>query len=451
MTKFQNRIFILLLQNLILKLEMNRIFFFIGLFLIEKELSILPSTNKQVIYLPMKKDHKYGDDICYYREIDEKLDYAVYYVKPCEKGKYCENEDTGRPFGFCRDITTNATDFPSYGNSCSNTGECQNDLICDSTCKMECTGKKDNRLDILFQHNLNAFACENYDYRVLDEKYCKWTDYKFNDNYPQYYKDNNPLDPDETTYGKFPGFPKECGIINYKGFTDYDMSSPISGSSPASYRSYTRYLEESREWCSIGEAEDGVFVLDKKFCKSGFTLNFYRNGDLSKPLAKDDSGNIIYNGGSLAKMCVTPTQIDYNNPLVNGCVITYKGKDGNEHKYYANKYSINCNTDSDYNEEPVMKSQLYAEFIEEFNKASDEDKKNCYKIPDGTVGNCENINLLKLYYFYNNINDYLFYKDRKDLEKVLHFKIQQDYPRYYELSTCLNLNYLFFLLILILL
>ena len=427
---------------------MNRIILlFIGLFLIESKLSDVASQYREVIYLPMKKDHKYGDDICYYREIDEKLDYAIYYVKPCEKGKYCENEIRGHPYGFCRDIPTNVTDFPSYGDACSTNGECQNDLICDSTCKKECTEKKkDNRLDILFQHDLNDFDCEEYDYKTLNEKYCVWRDYSFQENYPQRYQGIY-----KETKGKFPGLPKECGIINYKDYTDYDTIS-IPNSNPVAYKSFKRYLEESREWCSIGEVEDGVFVTDKRFCKSGFTLNFYINGELSEPIVKyDDSGRDIYHSTQKSKMCVTPIQIDYNNSLV-GCVITYKIKDGSEQKYNADKFDITCsNTDTNYNKESVIKSQIYTEFIEEFNKASDEDKKNCYKIPQGEEGNCENIKLLKLYYFYKNINEYLFYKDRKDLEKVLHFKIQQSYPRYYELSSCLNLNYLFFLLILILL
>ena len=424
---------------------MNRnILLFIGLFLIGSELSIVTCTDRKIIYVPMKKDHKYGDDICYYREIDEKLDYAVYYVKPCEKGKYCESGIEGHPFGFCKDIQNNVTDFPSYGEACSTDGECQNNLICDSTCKKECPDGDDNNPDILFQHGLNAFTCEDYDYKILEEKYCQWKDFTFEGN-PKVYKPER----DETTLGKFPGLPKECGIINYKGFTDYDPSSPIPNSNPTTYKSYLRYLEESREWCSIGEAEDGTFVLNKRFCKSGFTLNFYRNGELSKPIVKSDAGIEVYSDPNLQKMCVTPTQIDYHNPLVGGCVITYKGKDGNEHKYNANRFSINCENE-DYIE-PVLKSQIYTEFIEEFNKASDEDKKNCYKIPQNEVGNCENIKLLKLYYFYNNINDYLFYKDREDLEKVLHFKIQAAYHRYYELSTCLNINYLFLLLIIILL
>ena len=390
------------------------------------------SSSTNTIYLPMKKDHKYGDDICYYREMDEKLNYAVYYVKPCEKGKYCEQGISFHPFGFCRDIPTNVTSFPYYGESCTSNGECETNLKCEGgTCKLECTGTYNNHQNIPFQHLFNTFYCEHYDYKTIESQYCEWTDYDFNNVYPQRY-----LHTYQSYVGSFPGLPKECGKINYVGFSDFE---PVYSSSTGetTYKPFTRYLLQSKEWCSIGEAKDGDFVENWRFCKSGFTLKFFPNGDLIDP------SNSAY-GESTKDMCVTPIEIDNKNALV-GCVITYKGKDGTEHKYNAAKYGVTCNEDE------VIKSKLYTEFIEEFNNAIDEDKKNCYGIPQGYTGNCENIKLLKLAYFYNHIEDYLFYKDRKDLEKVLHYKIQQTYHRYYESSTYLNLNYLFFLLILILL
>lgn len=406
---------------------------FICLFLIEQTFAFPTGTGRKTILLPMKKDHKYGDDICYYREIDEKLDYDVYYVKPCEKGKYCEDQSPfNQNFGFCRDIPTNITSFPSYGETCSTNGECQSGLVCDGTCKLKCSSSLTP-----FQHDLEDFICESNTYKKIESQYCKWYE-------PTYTTtDNTKFYASSIEYsGTFPELPKECGIIRYQAITDYDYTQIVTSGTPPTYKSFTRYIEESMDWCSIGEAKDGDFVNDDnnegwRFCKSGFTLEFYPNGELSNP--GDNINN--YSPGKIA-MCVTPTEIDDSNPLA-GCVITYKGKDGSEHKYRAS--STICN-----NKNIVIESQLYTEFIEEFNNADAEDKKNCYKIPLGNVGNCQNIKLLKLYYFYNNINDYLFYKDRKDLEKVLHFKIQQAFPRYYELSTYLNLNCLFLLLILIL-
>lgn len=411
----------------------KNILVFLCLFLIEQTFAFPLLSARQTIYLPMKKDHKYGDDICYYREIDEKLDYDVYYVKPCEQGKYCQDQSAANQnLGFCRDIPTNVTSFPSYGDTCSTNGECQSGLVCDGTCKLECSSSQTP-----YQHDLDDFDCKSINYKKIEKEYCKWYEPTYTTN------DNTRFYDNSIEYsGTFPGFPKECGIIRFKTLSDFDTINLTPGAAQGTYKSFTRYIIESKDWSSIGEAKDGDFVVNDdgegwRFCKSGFTLDFYPNGELSNP----GDGISAYNPNKIP-MCVTPTEIDDSNALA-GCVITYKGKDGSEHKYRAPN-SV-CN-----DQNIVIKSQLYTEFIEEFNNADPEDKKNCYKIPLGIEGNCQNIKLLKLNYFYNNINDYLFYKDRKDLEKVLHFRIQQAYHRYYEFSTYLNLNYLFLLLFLIL-
>ena len=428
---------------------MNRtVLVFICLFLIEQTLTSPYEEDRDAIYLPMKKDHKYGDDICYYREINEKLDYAVYYVKPCEKGKYCEDEvSSTQPFGFCRDIETNLTDFPSFGEACGTNGECQEDLICDSTCKWknDCPAPYGGISYTQVQYDYNSFNCQPSDYKTFDAKYCIWNDIIFSTLESHHYTGSTPY------FGKFPGLPKECGIIRYKTITDYDPS-PVT-TSPNTYKSYTRYVVEGKEWCSIGEAKDGDFVTNSRFCKSGFSLKFYPNGDLADPSKGLHS---VYTE-SKEEMCVTPTQLDKNNPLV-GCLITYKVGDSSEHKYNVKKY-YGSEPTSKCDKDVIIKSQIYSQFIDEFNNATDEEKKNCYLMPKaafdsgytGNSGECQNIKLLQLYYFYNHVKEYLFYKDRKDLEKVLHFKIQQTYHRYYELSSYLNLNYLFFFLILILL
>lgn len=400
------------------------------LLLIEQKLSQPTSTSTNYIYLPMKKDYKYGDDICYYREHDEKLNSYIYYVKPCEQGKYCADTSiTGQPFGFCRDILTNATDFPSYENECSTNQECISGLVCEQTCKLKCTGSLDGINDSPFYHNFDDIDCEDYKYKTIESKYCYLQEFERNaDQTFKRFKDYK---------GKFPGFPKECGKINYNKFTDYLTYSPRPGATPP-FEPYEHYYLETKEWISIGDVSDGDFVTDKKFCKSGFTLEFYPNGDTIVP---------EHNTIPIGKMCVTPTEIDKHNLLLQNpleCVVTYKGKDGIEHKYRSSDPNI-CD------EEIVIQSKLYTEFIEEFKNASEEDQKNCYLININTEGNCQNINLIKLFYFYTHVSEYLFYKDRKKLETVLHFKIQQLYHRYYEFSTYLNIKYLFFLLFLIIL
>lgn len=425
---------------------MNKSFYVvICLFLIEQYLAL--SASRNYIYLPMKKDHKYGEDICYYREIDEKLDYAIYYVRPCEKGQYCEDEISGnQPYGFCRDVETNITDFPGFGDSCSTNGECQTDLTCDnSKCTLKCPSSSTQ-----IQKDYNSYYCRPSNYKQFDDnEYCEWNSIDFRQSDPKSYIRSSTI-----YYGKFPGFPKECGIIEYKQIEDVDPSAPAT--SPNTYIKYTRYVKQGKKWCSIGEAKDGDFVTNARFCKSNFALKFYPKGDLVDPSYESTvDGRDLYTE-ELHDMCVTPTQIDLNNPLTGGCVITYKGADGSEHKYNVNKYYTGTPPSNLCDKDILIKSQLYSEFIDEFNNSSEEDQRNCYKIPQGSpstteyIGNCQNIKLLKLYYFYHNIEDFLFYKDRKDLEKVLHYKIQKSYHRYYELSNYLSLNHLFFFLILIL-
>lgn len=44
-----------------------------------------------------------------------------------------------------------------------------------------------------------------------------------------------------------------------------------------------KYLIKSIELTSIGEVEDGEFVTDEKYCKSGFALYFFLNGEIENP------------------------------------------------------------------------------------------------------------------------------------------------------------------------
>lgn len=411
---------------------MNRnIILFISIFLIEYILTIPTSVSRDAIYLPMKKNHKYGDDICYYRENDEKFYYMIYYVKPCEQGKYCVDQNSyNQKLGFCRDIPTNYTEFPSYGDTCNTNAECPGNSVCDGgECKLKCSSTQ-----VPFKDNYNRFNCLSNNYLKAKSEYHRSYVYNFAQTDPKYY-----LGTKDTYYGEYPGLPKEYGIDRYTDYTDVDPNNAGS----TTYKTFTRYLLTAEEWTTIGGAKDGDFVTDWRFCKSGFFLYFYPNGNLEDP--SYTNAYITYNQ-NLIKMCVTPIKIDMNNPMVDGCVVTYKINDESEKKYKASDYGITCTPDD------VIQSQLYSEFIDEFNNANEEDQKNCYKLPQDfdEPGNCQNRNLLKLAYFYKNIKDYLFYKDREDLEKVLDFKIQQKYLRYSS-SSYLNLKYLFFLLFLILL
>ena len=373
--------------------------------------------SESYIYLPMKKDHKFGDDICYYREYDEKLQYTIFYVRPCEKGKYCQKEvDNGQPFGYCVDLLTNTTTISNLDGSCESDYECQSGLTCEnSKCSIYCP-------NTIYQHDLDSFGCHNSNYKQLESKYCEFTEFTKDDN--GYYTGYSP-----PYKGKFPGLPNECKKKNY-----ISVDLPYTTSTGTVRDPY--YLVESKEWCTIGSVPDNEFVDEEKYCNSGFTLDFYPNRQLKDPCR--GCTNIP------DKMCVTPIEIDLKNPYVatGECIITYKIGDQDPKKYKATSASGLCSDDI------IIKSERHREFADAFNNASDEDKQNCYDI-DTYKYRCKNVNLIKLWYFRKYPKDYLFYKDRKKLEKVLDYKIQKEYPTYSEFSQYLNYSYLLFLLILI--
>ena len=388
---------------------------------IPDSLSHPPSSTSSTsyIYLPMKKDHKFGDDICYYREYDEKLLYNIFYVRPCEKGKYCQKEvSNGQPFGYCVDIQTNTTTISGLDASCESDLECQEGLTCEnSKCRTTCPNQ-------IYQHDLTSFGCHDNSYKQLESNQCELTEYrKDSDNFY-----NGAIE--NTYYGKYPGLPNLCGKRNYKPY-DFRYINPTSGTTEKD----PKYLVESREWCTIGSVPDNEFVDSDEYCNSGFTLSFYPNKQLEDPSKQSHN--------TPAPMCVTPIEIDKKNPYVDDdeCIITYKIGDQSPKKYKISDTSGLCTQDI------IIKSERHREFAEAFNSASEEDKQNCFDI-DTYKYRCKNVNLIKLWYFKKHPEDYLFYKDRKKLEKVLDYKIQKEYPTYSEFSQYLNYSYLLFLLIL---
>ena len=301
---------------------MVKSFYLILLFVISYEQVAIPTmpghppssaSSTSYIYLPMKKDHKFGDDICYYREYDEKLHYYIYYVRLCEKGKYCQKEvDNGQPFGYCVDILTNTTTISNLDGSCESSYECQSGLTCqNSKCSYPCTYQ-------IYHHDLTDFDCHDSSYKQLESNQCKFYEYpKDSDNF---YSDTPP-NTINIIKGKYPGLPNECGKINYKpyDFRYYNSATRQTEKDP-------KYLVESREWCTIGSVLDNEFVDDAKYCYTGDTLKFYPNKQLKDPS--------IQGHNSKDEMCVTPIEIDIENPYVGGgCIITYKIGEQSPKKY----------------------------------------------------------------------------------------------------------------------
>ena len=398
---------------------MIKTFYLILLFVISYEQKITiknlnePFTSSSYLYLPMKKDHKFGDDICYYREYDDKLNYYIYYVKPCEKGKFCQPEITVQPFGYCIDLLTEPATLSKWKESCESINDCQDNLICEnSKCIKSCSNEAD-----AYQRDDTSFACLEINEKIGDNSCLKY----------EYTNDPTTNYPSVkyTYHGNYPGLPNKCGLIKYRSFNyKYNTASGLVDD--------VLYIIDSKEWCTIGSVSDNEFVEDEKYCYSGYALDFYPNKLFNEPSKYDTSSN------TLKKLCVTPISVDVKNELANGCIITYKISDQSPKQY--NKGGSCSHT-------IVIESERYRDFIDAFKEASDEDKKNCYDI-DNYPYHCRNEKLIKLWYFYKYPEDYLFYKNRDKLKTVLDFKIQRKYPTY-AFNQYLNYSYFLFLLFLI--
>ena len=356
------------------------------------------------LYLPMNKDSKYGEDICRY------YDDAHYYVKPCEKGKYCV--DTSFQYSnlfVCKDIpkVKHALGLKDT-DPCSTSFECDNLLECQSeSCTYYCS------LSSYF------YGVDNICYPDSEKapsSYCEYNKYDSNGNF------------EKTTYSS-PEKNKICGKLNIK---------ELAGSNHRGI-----YVIESKESVYKGSVKDGEYVDDMELCESGYALYFYFDRKHKDPKV---TGSIGTNEQYL--MCVTPISVD------SSCSILYQ-LDGKEYVYNIQKlstistiipssfYSTFCGNDKDY---ISIKSERYREY---YKNITEEERNTCGNLDGKDKFTCENRELIKSWYFYNNPKKYLLYNGREKLEKVLDHLIQMDYPSYYATSQFLNIQIFLFILFLL--
>ena len=163
------------------------------------------------------------------------------------------------------------------------------------------------------------------------------------------------------------------------------------------------------------EVDDGKFVGDSLACKSGFALYFYKD-------RKIQSNN--YNDPKY-QICVTikgVEKVETNSGIK--CAIRYT--DGSNEEYIYNPKEMD---DSLYKKnnfiycDAIMKK---IEMIQDYFNKFDKLKIYCQK---GNFYNepftCENDELRKIWYYYNNLENYLLYRNDQE---VLDYLIENDYP-----------------------
>jgi hypothetical protein len=351
----------------------------------------------------MNKDSKYGEDICRY------YDDGYYYVKPCEKGKYCVDttstlsSDLTSYLHTCHDIPkVKLTSV--YTESCKNSFECYDGLEClTEKCTIFCgTGAF-----------LSTQGCKANAY-LVNGKYCYLNTY-----------DSSTGASTGTTYSPAEKN-KICGKYNL-------------GQIPGTIN-IGRYTIISEEFVYKGTVQDGEYVKTMDLCQSGYALYFYPNGKYEDP-----SG--ISGTNSRYLRCITPISVEKGNPY---CSILYQ-LDGEEFVYNLNQIvntvsssQISKIEESFCNEEFIkIKSERYREF---YKNITDEERNTCGDLDGKNKYTCENRELIKSWYFYMKPKQYILYNGREKLEKVLDYLIQMEYPSYYSSSQFLNIQILVFIL-----
>ena len=411
------------------------------------------------LYLPMEKNSKYGDDVCFYTEKEQ------HYVKPCEKGKFCRSANINTldytrgnvhetsSISICQDLPNINTFYASSEEGCKHDFECEIGYKCvGNVCSDKCESgefyydgfdrptaptRLSNPNDPTSTYTpISAEAFDNTNpYDIYSISGCKDNSDKASDGVCY----ETTLKSDGTRTNKFgpPVKNKICGKLTF----DDDPRTGYKGI----------YYVTKYEYVYKGEVEDGGYVNNAELCKSGFALYFFKDGKTKDP--KDESTTV---NNIMHLRCVTPISASLDN---NGiCSINYKINEDAEIYRYNVKNLESLTNKPPYKhigmENYCMDSNsIYTKFIYEkyrefYSKISEEERKTCGDLDNTNKSTCENNELIKLWYSHKYPKRYLAYNDRKKIGKVLDYYIQSQYPCY-SLSKFLSIQsiYLLFLLL----
>lgn len=369
--------------------------------------SLFLLVNNQT-YRPMKKKNiNFGEDVCRYEDISNSE--GITYVRPCEEGKRCVSLGISN-YNIYTCVAYDGV-YDNSGKTCAteksiNGIDCTNLQCGEDKCGGIPTGScKDGEV----HDYLDSNKC------VSDPGIC------------ESYKDDLSLD-------------KSYSAGKYKKCVRKELQTKDSGKTYSTKTLYSNY---------IASIDDGEFIENSssnlKYCKSGYALFFFGNKELKYPNS-DQNNNKMY------LMCVTVEGKDANG------IIKYKIKDGDSKYYDPSKLNdYYYETTNQYGPSSYVYYSLYDndEFLmtrlEMFKKYRD----TLDGLDDCKGGQCENDELAKWKYFYENPEEYLLYKDEP---QIIEYLIKEEEGNYYykvkhtsSNSNILNMKYMLALLSLLLL
>ncbi len=367
-------------------------------------------------YRPMsKKTIDFGSNVCHYREYDSSSSSSqIEYVKPCQEGKYCyHTEISDYQLYTCE---TRPNNKKKIGESCTTDFECADSSL-------ECT---QNTCQIKEDSAYVLYTPTNY----VCVAHCKSTQIPFiksSDPFQYVSCENPPASTSKTDFNKF--YVKK-NDVEYKVCGEpYQVPGKINFKTRAS----GDYEVDTIDFADIGSLPVGTPVYDEKACETGFALYFYGDGTLIK---QTGYSNMYLHCANLKE-------------ILSNYEVVYSLSDGTEKIYYTNRVSNPYhNTLSFTKHKDEVKLEMFKNYRDKLNGILTQ-CKNDYDYTEPYT--CKNDELRKWFYFYNNPDKYMLYKDEKE---IIDYLLQQNYGDYYSTGSTgssgfIAFKYFFYLLILL--
>lgn len=332
---------------------------------------------------------KLNDNICAYYN-----SYLVGYVKMCDEGKYCKAIGSNDAIYMCVDIEKEIKK-KYLDEACTQSDlfdECGDGLVCSTNNKCSrrssCTGAT-----TIYKTETGSYACKPND---MPSGLYYYVEY------------DNSYIPSKTISTSGCDYGKVGGIISFI----HDNSN--------------NYYITKKENAYLGTVKNGEFVENSLACESGFALEFFPDGGLKDPSSS--------NSNTPFKKCVTVNSIDVYDSRNGDCAINYD----DDKIYYIQSNTNLCN------EFLMTKLKLFKKYIEKF---TPEKQESCSSNKDNynERWTCNDDEIRKWYYFYDNPEHYLLYYEKNEKPNdVVNFLIQQKY-KLYQSSGFISIRYLLLL------
>lgn len=362
----------------------------------------LSQTYFPIVYQKMKKSHGFDDDICAYPYS------TIFYVKPCEEGKFCKNYGD---LSKCEEIETKIE--PIYLNKeCSSDYECDAGLTCKGVCQYICPSPLTQE-PYKTSEQFQPYSCRNINKpkNLLYEYTVPTGTITYNDMLSVNQNDNTK------TIFQYISYFQVAGKIDFFKNTDNNSKGNL-------------FAIQKIESSYIGTVEDGKFVMDKLACQSGFALYFYPDGSLKDP--SSDRSNKMY------LKCVTLEDVDVKNNMIkyNGGLIY------NIQNYFnTQEFDTSMGLSPRTRQIPIgylslTQNQIFAKYKSVFTQEKQESCEKENKFLEQRT--CEDNEARKWWYFYRNPNEYVLYYDEEDKDNdITNYLLQIEY------RTFISGSYLF--------